>query len=104
VFCNSAGQIAFHQSIQTRGFIPVQVAAGIDPAKYGLHSLRHFYASWLIGLRHYSPKEIQTMLGHATLAMTFDVYGHLLKKTEEEERTDRAKLEAASGEFRLIAT
>jgi integrase len=104
VFCNSAGRIAFHQSIQTRGFIPVQVAAGINPARYGLHSLRHFYASWLIGLRHYSSKEIQTMLGHATQAMTFDTYGHLLKKSEEEEQKDRAKLEAASHEFRLIAT
>ena len=44
------------------------------------------------------------MLGHATLAMTFDTYGHLLKKGEEEEQKDRAKLEAASHEFRLIAT
>ena len=104
VFCNGVGQITFHSSIQERGFIPVQAAAGIAPARYGLHSLRHFYASWLIGLRHYSPKEIQTMLGHATLAMTFDTYGHLLKKSEDEERKDRAKLEAASYEFRLIAT
>jgi integrase len=104
VFCNSVGRITFHQSIQSGGFIPVQLAAGINPAKYGLHSLRHFYASWLIGLRHYSPKEIQTMLGHATLAMTFDTYGHLLTKSEEEEHKDRAKLEAASHEFRLIAT
>ena len=104
VFCNSVGRITFHQSIQSGGFIPVQIAAGIEPTKYGLHSLRHFYASWLIGLRHYSPKEIQAMLGHATLAMTFDTYGHLLKKSEAEEQQDRAKLEAASHEFRLIAT
>jgi integrase len=102
-FCNSVGRIALYPALQARGFIPVQVAAGINPARYGLHSLRHFYASWLIGLRHYSPKEIQTMLGHATLAMTFDTYGHLLKKSEEEEQVDRAKLEAASREFRLMA-
>jgi integrase len=104
VFCNSRGHITFHQSILDRGFIPVQVAAGIDPARYGLHSLRHFYASWLIGMRHYSPKEIQAILGHATLAMTFDTYGHLMKKDEAEEQRDRAKLEAASREFRLVAT
>jgi integrase len=102
VFCNSAGNVEFYSTMQDRGFIPVQRAAGIDPVRYGLHSLRHFYASWLIGLRHYSPKEIQTMLGHANLAMTFDTYGHLLKKSEEEEQTDRAKLEAASREFRVI--
>jgi integrase len=104
VFCNRAGRVTFHSSLQGRGFIPVQIAAGIDPARYGLHSLRHFYASWLIGLRHYSPKELQAMLGHATQAMTFDTYGHLLTKSEEEEQKDRAKLEAASREFRLIAT
>jgi integrase len=102
VFCNSVGRITFHESIQARGFIPVQVAAGINPALYGLHSLRHFYASWLIGLRHYSPKEIQAILGHATLAMTFDTYGHLMKKDEAEELRDRAKLEAASREFRVV--
>jgi integrase len=104
VFCNSRGRIAFYLALQGRGFVPVQIAAGIDPPRYGLHSLRHFYGSWLIGLRQYSPKEIQAMLGHATIAMTFDVYGHLIGKSEEEERADRAKLEAASREFRLIAT
>ena len=90
------------RSRSCRGFVPVQIGAGIDPARYGLHSLRHFFASWLIGLRHYSPKEIQTMLGHSTIAMTFDVYGHLIGKSEDEEKADRAKLEAASREFRLI--
>jgi integrase len=104
VFCNGRGKIAFYLALQDRGFVPVQIAAGIDPPRYGLHSLRHFYASWLISLRQYSPKEIQTMLGHASIAMTFDVYGHLMGKSEEEEKADRAKLEAASREFRLIAT
>src|SRR5262249_6028843 len=104
VFCNGVGQITFHSSIQERGFIPAQAAARIAPPKYGLPSLRHLYTSWLIELRHYSPKEIQTMLGHATLARTCDTYGHLLKKSDEEEQKDRGKLEAASHEFRLIAT
>jgi integrase len=51
VFCNSRGKIYFYLALQDRGFVPVQIGAGIDPARYGLHSLRHFFASWLIGLR-----------------------------------------------------
>jgi integrase len=82
----------------------VQQAAGIIPPKYGLHGLRHFYASWLISLKQYSPKEIQTMLGHASIQMTFDVYGGLFRKSEAEEDADRIKLEAASREFQLVAT
>src|SRR5262249_23788645 len=104
VFCNSRGKVMFYLSLQGRGFVRVQTAAGIDPSRYGFHALRHFYASWLIGLRQYSPKELQAMLGHASIAMTFDVYGHLLSKSAEEQQADRAKLEAASREFRLIAT
>ena len=52
-------------------------------AKYtGLHSLRHFYASWCINRKadgglELPVKIVQTRLGHATVAMTMDTYGHL---------------------------
>lgn len=44
--------------------------------KYGLHALRHFCASWLIE-QGFTPKRLQTILGHSSIQMTFDVYGHL---------------------------
>jgi integrase len=59
-------------------------------AKYtGLHCFRHFYASWLInpvdrGGRGMPPKVVQQRLGHATLAMTMDTYGHLFPKDDDE--------------------
>jgi len=40
------------------------------------HDLRHTYASHLIALSA-SPKYIQGQLGHSTIAVTFDVYGHI---------------------------
>ena len=52
-------------------------------AKYtGLHALRHFYASWCINRRQdggleLPPKLVQARLGHASIVMTLDVYGHL---------------------------
>jgi integrase len=58
-------------------------------AKYtGLHTLRHFYASWLINRREegglgLTPKLVQERLGHSTIGMTFDVYGHLFPRGDD---------------------
>jgi integrase len=52
-------------------------------AKYsGPHALRHFYASWCINSRQdggleLPPKVVQARLGHASIVMTLDTYGHL---------------------------
>lgn len=55
------------------------------------HDLRHGYASTLIraGL---NPKMIQTYLGHASVAETFDTYGHLFPADDE---AGRAAIAAA---------
>ena len=50
--------------------------------KYGMHALRHFYASWCINRRQdggleLPPKTVQERLGHSSITMTLDVYGHL---------------------------
>jgi integrase len=53
-------------------------------AKYlGLHTLRHFAASFMLHRREdgglgLTLKQTQERLGHATLSMTADLYGHLL--------------------------
>lgn len=52
--------------------------------KYSLHPLRHFYASWLIA-QGVKPKTIQTYLGHASITMTFDTYGHWLPSDDDEQ-------------------
>jgi integrase len=107
VFANSRGNIDFHSAIQDRGFRPIQLAAGIigegEQPKYRLHALRHFFASFIIGLRQYSPKEVQDMLGHASVVMTFDTYSGLFKKTAEEEQKDRERLEEGA-RFLTVAT
>lgn len=74
-------------NIVTRIWIPAQVKAGVvhadGKAKYsGFHSLRHFYASWCINRRkdgglELPVKTVQTRLGHASIVMTLDRYGHL---------------------------
>jgi integrase len=59
--------------------------------KYGLHAARHFFASCMIEAGHL-PKRLQEMMGHASLQMTYDRYGHLFPAGDGE----RAKMESAA--------
>jgi integrase len=98
-FCNLKGNIESHSNVITRGLVPALIAAGVctiakdadgkvkvdakgEPvrqAKYtGMHSLRHFFASWCINRKadgglELPAKVVQERLGHATIAMTMDV-------------------------------
>jgi integrase len=85
---------------------PVQVKAGVvdeGKARYsGFNTLRHFYASWCINRRSDGGMElpaqtVQARLGHASIMVTLDRYGHLLPRGD-----DRAELAAA--ERALFAT
>jgi integrase len=94
VFPNGAGKVENHSNIWRRGFAPLQVEAGVvaeGKAKYGIHALRHFFASWAIE-RGFSPKRVQDLLGHSSIQMTFDTYGHLFPSLED----DHAKFEAGA--------
>jgi len=60
----------------------------IIAAKYGWHSLRHFYASWCINRKvdgglELPPKMVQQRMGHASIAITMDVYGHLFPSGDD---------------------
>jgi integrase len=104
VFPNGKGNIDAHNNIVIRGLQPIMVAAGVvDPdgrAKYpGLHALRHYYASWLINRKpgglELPPKDVQYRLGHSTIGMTMDVYGHLFPRDDakaEQEAAEKAFL------------
>jgi integrase len=53
--------------------------------RIGLHECRHTFASLLIASGA-NVKAISTIMGHATIAITFDTYGHLLPGGEAEAR------------------
>lgn len=98
VFPNGAGNIENHSNIYRRGFVPLQIACGTytelppkkegeEPRKqvnYGLHDLRHAAASMFIQYAGYEPKKVQTIMGHASIKMTFDVYGHLFPTPDDD--------------------
>jgi integrase len=93
VFASSGGRIQYHSNLVKYALIPAQIAAGVmtpdGNAKYpGLHALRHFYASWCINRREdgglgLTPKLVQERLGHSTIGMTLDVYGHLFPRGDD---------------------
>ncbi len=92
VFPSGAGEIEHHANILHRGFEPAQVAAGVvdedGKPKYALHALRHYYASWCInrekdGGLGLPMKIVQERLGHSTINLTADVYGHLFPSDDD---------------------
>jgi integrase len=99
VFPNGKGLVQSHDNIADHGFCAPQLKTGMIDAdskpKYGLHALRHFFASWAIE-EGFSPKRVQALLGHSSIQMTFDVYGHLFPSPED----DHAKF--AAGELKVI--
>lgn len=110
VFPNTEGNIEWHANIVKRWLHPALEAAGVVTdtgvvdkdgkpimgAKYtGLHALRHFYASWCInrpedGGLGLPAKVVQTRMGHSSIVVTLDTYGHLFPKGDDTAAMDAA--------------
>jgi len=117
VFPSGNGNIEGLSNIIRRGLMPTQINAGVtvplvddkgeprtdengEPivaAKYtGMHALRHFYASWCINRREdgglaLPPKVVQERMGHSTVVLTMDVYGHLFPSGDDGEEMAAAE-------------
>ena len=89
VFPNGKGGVEALSNIRYRGFAPLQVAAGVvaadGTAKYGMHALRHACASLWIE-QGMNPKRIQKLMGHSSIQMTFDRYGHWFTDGDADQR------------------
>lgn len=62
-------------------FAPVAKATELPDTRF--HDLRHFFASMLIAQGE-SPKYICDQMGHSSVQITFDIYGHLFPQAREE--------------------
>jgi integrase len=85
VFPTSTGAVEHHKNM-VRSLEPVMTAAKIvdkeGKPKYALHAFRHYFASWCLnpesrGGLGMPPQDVQRLLGHSSIVMTLDVYGHL---------------------------
>ncbi len=97
VFPTSTGAVEHHKNM-LRSLAPVMKAAKLmkgDKPKYGLHALRHFFVSWCInpkerGGRQLPAKVAQQWLGHNSIVMTLDIYGHLFPTGSDRSELDNA--------------
>jgi len=114
VFPNGNGMVENHANISNRGWKEWQIKAGVSvpqrdndgkivkgedgkpvmKAKYGVHALRHFFASLMID-QGFNPKRVQTLLGHSSIQMTLDVYAHLFPPEKDDDHEHFAKAQAS---------
>jgi integrase len=71
--CRTGGPLT-PENLRTRVWAPALAKAGVRHVR--IHSLRHFYASVLIAQGE-NIKYISSQLGHASVQITVDRYGHL---------------------------
>jgi integrase len=108
VFPNGNGNVELLPNIRRRHWHPIQLAAGVAvlledkgkpmvdedgkplmaPKYTGLHALRHFFCSWCAARQQDGGlglplKTVQVRMGHSTLAMTADRYGHLFPSQDD---------------------
>lgn len=81
VFPSKMGNPECGGNIVKRRFLPALRRAGLPKIRF--HDLRHTYASLLIAQGEH-PKYIQTQLGHSSIKMTMDIYGHLMDTVNRE--------------------
>jgi integrase len=107
VFPSRVGTVAHYPNVVQNYFTPTLIAAGVvdnrgKPKYGGMHAFRHFYASWCINRRvdgglELPLKIVQARLGHASVQMTADRYGHLFPRGDD-------GTELAAAERALFAT
>ena len=90
-FPNGEGGVAHHSNLLRRRFRPCQAKAGIAKP-FGFHALRHAAASaWI--KQGIDLKRLSTWMGHGSVQMTLDVYGHLIEDAQAD-----ALLASAAGD------
>jgi integrase len=82
LFVNSHGRLWRRGTFNNSVWKPTLLRAGL-PTTYGMHALRHTYASTLITAGLHA-KVIQTRLGHKSITETMDTYGHLFPHQDHE--------------------
>lgn len=95
VFPTENGTIHSTPNIHKTCWRPLLRAAGLvvigedeegnptETPRYTFHALRHAAASLFIE-QGWSPKKVQVVMGHASIQVTFDTYGHLWKTADDD--------------------
>lgn len=71
------------RNLYRRNFKPLIRSAGLPDISF--HDLRHTFATIMLYERGASPRMVQEALGHASIKITLDTYGHLLPTSQPDE-------------------
>jgi len=82
LFHSPTGGPLRHSQFHTRVFRPAVASAAGLPAGLRFHDLRHSCAALLIAQGAH-PRAIMKHLGHSSIAITMEVYGHLFPDEED---------------------
>ena len=77
VFPSPKGKPLSHRVMTLNYVKPIQIAAKVEP--FGMHAFRHAAASLWIE-QGMNPKRLQVWMGHSSIQVTFDTYGHLFEQ------------------------
>jgi hypothetical protein len=75
VFCNVNGGLIDPDHLRNRVFYGLLKAAGLRRLRF--HDLRHTFASLLLQQGE-SPVYVKEQMGHSSIQVTVDLYGHLI--------------------------
>ena len=75
VFCNEQGQPWHHNHLRKGLFYKAVKASGLRQIRF--HDLRHTFASLLLQQGE-SPVYVKEQMGHSSIQVTVDLYGHLI--------------------------
>jgi len=101
IFPNEAGKPLSPINMVRRKFEPALKRVGIERIRF--HDLRHTYASIQIELGE-NPKYIQHQMGHSSIKITFDTYGHLMKTVNREAANRLGDTIFGSDGSKMVAT
>ncbi len=95
VFASPSGQPLHRSTLYKQGFLPALRRTGLPRIRF--HDLRHTYASLLIDQGEH-PKYIQMQMGHSSIKVTMDIYGHLMEKVNVKSASKLAKTVFGKGQ------
>jgi len=81
VFPNEVGKPEERGNLVRRHFLPLLAKADLPRVRF--HDLRHTSATLLLSQGAH-PKVVQERLGHSTIAVTLDVYSHVLPTMQQQ--------------------
>jgi integrase len=104
VFPSECGDVLWHTNLYVQCFrallkaCDLMVATTSEHAEpelkppYNFHALRHAAASLFIE-QGWTPKKVQIVMGHSSIQVTFDIYGHLFPNPDDNAKA-MAQIEA----------